>query len=145
LYGGGVPVPSPIYNGQYLAAQNDGVGPGDPSQLVANADAYVLNGGHFAASIDSQGYDYLNLYSASLTNSENYTTVPGSSTNGVVSFVDYDTGVNTLVEANFTNITVTGAVAAVPEPSTWAMMILGFIGVGFMAYRRKSKPVLMAA
>jgi hypothetical protein len=30
------------------------------------------------------------------------------------------------------------AVSAVPEPSTWAMMILGFFGVGFMAYRRKS-------
>jgi hypothetical protein len=28
-------------------------------------------------------------------------------------------------------------VAAVPEASTWAMMILGFFGVGFMAYRRK--------
>ncbi|SIO46631.1 PEP-CTERM protein-sorting domain-containing protein [Bradyrhizobium erythrophlei] len=28
--------------------------------------------------------------------------------------------------------------ASVPEPSTWAMMILGFLGVGFMAYRRKS-------
>jgi hypothetical protein len=30
-------------------------------------------------------------------------------------------------------------VAAVPEPSTWAMMILGFFGVGFMAYRRKDR------
>ena len=28
-------------------------------------------------------------------------------------------------------------ISAVPEPSTWAMMILGFCGVGFMAYRRK--------
>jgi hypothetical protein len=27
--------------------------------------------------------------------------------------------------------------AAVPEPSTWAMMILGFVGIGFMSYRRK--------
>ena len=36
-------------------------------------------------------------------------------------------------------------VSAVPEPSTWAMMILGFAGLGFMAYRRKSKPALMAA
>jgi hypothetical protein len=27
-------------------------------------------------------------------------------------------------------------VSAVPEPSTWAMMILGFAGIGFMAYRR---------
>jgi hypothetical protein len=36
-------------------------------------------------------------------------------------------------------------VAAVPEPATWAMMILGFAGVGFIAYRRTSKPALMAA
>jgi PEP-CTERM motif len=33
----------------------------------------------------------------------------------------------------------------VPEPSTWAVMLLGFAGIGFMAYRRKSKPALMAA
>jgi len=31
---------------------------------------------------------------------------------------------------------------AVPEPSTWAMLILGFFGVGFMAYRRKGQAVL---
>lgn len=30
-------------------------------------------------------------------------------------------------------------VPAVPEPSTWAMMILGFAGVGFMAYRRSRR------
>jgi hypothetical protein len=35
--------------------------------------------------------------------------------------------------------------SAVPEPSTWAMMILGFAGVGFVAYRRKSKPAYLAA
>jgi hypothetical protein len=29
------------------------------------------------------------------------------------------------------------AVAAVPEPSTWAMMILGFAGVSYMTYRRR--------
>jgi hypothetical protein len=29
---------------------------------------------------------------------------------------------------------------AVPEPSTWAMMILGFMGVGFLAYRRRGQP-----
>ena len=28
------------------------------------------------------------------------------------------------------------AVDAVPEASTWAMMLLGFLGVGFLAYRR---------
>jgi hypothetical protein len=36
------------------------------------------------------------------------------------------------------------SVNAVPEPSTWAMMIVGFSALGFVAYRRKSKPALMA-
>jgi hypothetical protein len=33
-------------------------------------------------------------------------------------------------------------VAGVPEPSTWAMLLLGFAGVGFMTYRRKAKSAL---
>jgi hypothetical protein len=37
------------------------------------------------------------------------------------------------------------SIAAVPESSTWAMMILGFAGIGIMAYRRKSKPTFVAA
>jgi hypothetical protein len=32
-------------------------------------------------------------------------------------------------------------VAALPEPSSWAMMILGFAGVGFMAYRRRKDSI----
>jgi PEP-CTERM motif len=43
------------------------------------------------------------------------------------------------------NVEPVSAVTAVPEPSTWAMMILGFVGVGFMAYRRKSKPNVPSA
>ena len=35
-----------------------------------------------------------------------------------------------------------GTVSSVPEPSTWAMMILGFAGVGFMAYRRRKTAAL---
>ena len=30
-------------------------------------------------------------------------------------------------------------IGSVPEPSTWAMLMIGFAGVGFMAYRQKSK------
>lgn len=50
-------------------------------------------------------------------------------------------------EINLTveSVTQTPILAAVPEPSTWAMMILGFAGVGFMAYRRKNKTALSAA
>jgi hypothetical protein len=44
-------------------------------------------------------------------------------------------------------ITLADTVAAVPEPSTWAMLLLGFAGVGVMAYRRNLKPkaALMAS
>jgi hypothetical protein len=37
------------------------------------------------------------------------------------------------------NVTLASNTSAVPEPSTWAMLILGFVGVGFVAYRRKSQ------
>jgi hypothetical protein len=47
---------------------------------------------------------------------------------------------------------MTGGVAAdpitisssVPEPSTWAMMIMGFLGLGFMACRRKNNVLRFA-
>ena len=52
------------------------------------------------------------------------------------------TGSDTTWSNNFgiydTTFSVTIA-SPVPEPSTWAMMILGFAGVGFMAYRRRSQ------
>jgi hypothetical protein len=35
-------------------------------------------------------------------------------------------------------------VSSVPEPSTWAMMILGFAGVGAMTYRRRKSTMLAA-
>ena len=34
---------------------------------------------------------------------------------------------------------MTPTLVPVPEPSTWAMMIVGFASVGFMAYRRKGQ------
>jgi hypothetical protein len=45
------------------------------------------------------------------------------------------------------NVALEGAnlTEAIPEISTWAMMILGFCGVGFMAYRRKADTSLRLA
>ena len=48
----------------------------------------------------------------------------------------YDLTFRTFADTDFNS--------AVPEPSTWAMMILGFAGIGFMAYRRR-KPATLAA
>ena len=50
-------------------------------------------------------------------------------------WVNPEGGTSTLkIVADFKDVI---AAPPVPEPSTWAMMILGFAGVGFMAYRRK--------
>lgn len=45
-------------------------------------------------------------------------------------------GVRLFVEGN--------VVAAVPEPSTWAMIILGFAGIGAVTYRRRTAATLAA-
>jgi hypothetical protein len=67
----------------------------------------------------------------------------------------FDVGMVTIYISNDPNIIGTNAqdvtasiteISAVPEPSTWAMMILGFFGLGFMAYRRRQNgPALRLA
>ena len=66
---------------------------------------------------------------------------------GLPSAPMFSTGSFTLINPFFGNgnLSISAVVAAVPEPSTWAMMILGFAGVGFMAYRRKNKMAFSAA
>ena len=36
------------------------------------------------------------------------------------------------------------AASAIPEPSTWAMMLAGFAGLGFLGFRRARKATLTA-
>ena len=68
--------------------------------------------------------------------SENFTTLRG----GHLEFVDYGPSnyYGDLLAQVKVSSPVTNVSSAVPEPSTWAMMILGFMGVGFVAYRRKN-------
>jgi hypothetical protein len=47
------------------------------------------------------------------------------------------TEVYTITGTSAGNFNANIDVSAVPEPSTWAMLMLGFLGVGFTAYRRK--------
>ncbi|MEH2526227.1 MULTISPECIES: Npun_F0296 family exosortase-dependent surface protein [unclassified Bradyrhizobium] len=55
--------------------------------------------------------------------------------------------------ANLTGFTISSSsnsfeitnISAVPEASTWAMMILGFLGLGFLGYRKSSSKVSASA
>jgi hypothetical protein len=42
-----------------------------------------------------------------------------------------------------TNTSLPGTPPAVPEPATWAMMLIGFAGVGISMRRRRRQPALM--
>lgn len=89
--------------------------------------------------------------------------VLGNATNNCVDFCDPDSGPNSSGFRKEAALGQTGPLApgsglqpwimvsevefttAVPEPSTWLMMIAGFAGLGFMAYRRKARPALAVA
>jgi hypothetical protein len=109
----------------------------------------------------SEGFTFLTIFDASTgvaTFSDEFqdpsttsavifanTLAPGTLYNIELDFSDrlngFDSVNNNNTEQGFdvrTEGSFTTGVGAVPEPSTWAMMILGFAGVGFMAYRRKS-------
>ena len=94
----------------------------------------------------SNGSQLAELFSATLGNSSNQ---PGGVGIWTGSIGHPDLGLFVAYKAEETQPFATGgipdAVAAVPEPSIWAMMLLGFAGIGFTVYRRKSKPALMGA
>jgi len=94
------------------------------SPAIATITGYFANGGTITkdVSLNSSSFKsfglsgFIDLSSVTVT-----TTSPGY------------TGYAALDNVNFTEFT-----AAVPEPSTWAMMILGFVGIGAMTYRRRN-------
>jgi Protein of unknown function (DUF642)/PEP-CTERM motif len=96
------------------------------STSTASADVVVLG---------APGISTEFSHSFSATNNIGWTQFFGSFTaNSAVSEIEFT---NTVGANNGGVLLDSVSVAAVPEPSTWAMMILGFMGVGFMAYRRK--------
>ncbi len=90
------------------------------------------------------GTDYAD-YSANYPNTDNgdyglqMAWYLGTLANGASDTINYDYVFGT-------NQGTVGTVGGVPEPSTWAMMLLGFAGIGFLANRRmKAKGMSLVA
>jgi hypothetical protein len=47
--------------------------------------------------------------------------------------------------SDFASGTVSGSTAVIPEPSTWALMALGFAGLGFAGWRSQRRSISIAA
>jgi hypothetical protein len=114
------------------------VGNGIYSLLVWNGTKFVLVDSSLHA---GDIFDFTqNGYANGVTKFEISGISPGLDPTNLNAFV---TGLTFVSDGTFTG--TMQAVTAVPEASTWAMMIFGFAGVGFIAYRRESKPALMVA
>jgi hypothetical protein len=112
---------------------------GVPTHWVANASGdsvhlTTLSGGKPFDLIvglntnQNNGFDNFNSY---INHTGTFTLAcSGCSTTDTISGVSISFG---------TNGFVVNTTPAVPEASTWAMMILGFAGVGFLAYRRREQ------
>jgi len=120
-----------------------GLGPSGSQLVVGNLLNTSTNGTYFLTLFVGQTIDFL----------ANLDIAADANQGTPVSVADYSHTLHIFIDVpdGYTFDTVSGHnysssnVGAVPEPSTWAMMILGFAGIGFMAYRRKNKLALMAA
>jgi hypothetical protein len=100
---------------------------------IDDAGTLSLNG-HLLSTLGNDNWGSLNSFS----------TLPGDFVSGTNTLVMQITSTDDFLEGGRLEGQVVGGVSAVPEPSTWAMMLLGFCGLGFVAYRRKNKMAVAA-
>ena len=130
-------VAAPAQASVVFTASPDPVAPGSPVTFTATFDkifafvtySFTDTAGHTTAGnlVNVSGFSFgsftynLGTYTASFTYGG--APVPGG----------FETG------------TTSVQITAVPEPATWAMMTLGFLGLGFIAYRRRAGSSLRLA
>jgi hypothetical protein len=121
--------------------------PNDPGGFFGFDNIIFANSGFAPFTLDSGGIGFVaaGIFDFYLSDPAATFNVWGnggtSATLGTTASYD----VNTPFNGIYSITAIPSAASGVPEPSTWTMMILGFAGVGYSAYRRKSKPTLTTA
>jgi hypothetical protein len=105
----------------------------------------IFNGAYFAGPTSTTNWFELLLDGVTVAHSAtlNLSTSPTFLASGYSGLVD-EVHVRTNQPGYWVMDDVTYVASAVPEPPTWAMMILGFAGVGYMTYRRRKVAALAA-
>jgi hypothetical protein len=124
----------------YFSGAPGGISPTDISAFSMTLDGHVFGIGNVYQTgtlwfqyngSTPELYYFTGPYFYYFVSSGGYYEGPGN-----LSLIEYETPTNTGSSLNGHWVT-TEVASGVPEPSTWAMMILGFCGLGFMAYRRR--------
>lgn len=163
-----------ITNAGAVTSGNDGSGRyavSSPNYLFADRNNFTIS---FSTAIAAFGFfgvdigDFNGQLTLSLTDSSNNVSnlvvphtlgINGSTTGSILYFGFYDTaktytsisfnnnsnGNDAFAFDNFSIGSLEQVAPSVPEPSTWAMIILGFAGIGFFAYRRRDQPSALRA
>lgn len=108
--------------------------PGLSSRINALTQDYIQN--HYNNSIGFGISAAPGTIPVSLSAPINYAT--GNGFSGSIVYDYNNDGPATHIEATLLTFSIS-QIAPVPEPSTWAMMILGFAGIGYLAYRRREQ------
>jgi PEP-CTERM motif len=134
---GGYQVPA------FEQVQFNGVTTGGGSNLLGGTWTLVpaASGSETSTMSDGTGVPALNFgaFVAGLydTYSQTFATTPGAT-------YEYAFEFSTQGGPSGLLVTTTGSASVVPEPSTWAMMLIGFAGLGFAGYRRARATVSAA-
>lgn len=116
-----------LANGGTFTRSVFNINAGDDGQVIIHVEGININGGFFQQNfaVDANGE---NFFTVTSINGQLMTEISLTAANGAT-FDD----LRQIRMGGFSNV------GAVPEPTTWAMMLLGFAGVGFLAYRRRSQ------
>ena len=116
---------------------------GTPAAGLADTLVMAMNTALMINLANAAGVSIFDIYGLDTSGFANVTDACGAIAGANCNTYEFWDGIHPTAAAHMAIADAFVAVAGVPEPSTWAMMILGFAGIGFMAYRRKSKPALM--
>ena len=159
--------PSMIYTGSAsgIAADPAVGGQGDPylAVLTGETATFTFAGGLSQLGLDYGSADAYNFFQLFFSNGTNqilsgqniidFGTADGDQsaprTNGRLTFFagagPAITGLTLTSTGNSLEVDNFGVTAAVPEPGTWAMMLLGFGAVGFSVRRKRPATLMQAA
>jgi len=156
-YSGGAFVENTSVQNQYLSPVGLGA-PGNflvvPGTPAVTETFTLLQGGASSLGFDWGSIDFYNSITLN-TSTGSYTftgcQLGASACNGTVDEYVTFSGLGTITSFTESNTNTSNAfetanyaeVSAVPEASTWAMLLVGFLGVGFMSYRGRGKSSAM--